>query len=190
MSSLNQSFKNNNQVCPASHSGVLDTRLRKLIHDPYKILKDYVKEGDTVIDIGCGPGFFSMPLANMVGSKGKVIAVDLQDEMLKKLKVKTNKANFQERFIYHNCTTDDIGISEKVDFVLTFWMVHEVQNPDQFFQQIVKTMKPESLYMLVEPKIHVTAIRYKEIINEASKAGLKHFKDIKVNFSRGSIFTL
>jgi FkbM family methyltransferase len=187
---VNRFIKNNNDVCPASHSGTLDVKIRKLVHNPEKILSDYISKGFTVMDVGCGPGYFSIPLAKMVGEKGKVIAVDLQEEMLKKLKSKAEKYDLNNRILYHNCTVDDIGISEKVDFVLTFWMVHEVRNVDVFFQQIAKTMKPGSLYMLVEPKIHVSLDRYKEIIKSAARAGLKPHSNLKVTWSRGVMFKL
>jgi 2-polyprenyl-3-methyl-5-hydroxy-6-metoxy-1,4-benzoquinol methylase len=190
MNFLRMVFKNSDRVCPASRSDSLDSWLRRKVHDPEKILHDYIKEGSIVMDIGCGPGFFSIPMAGMVGETGKVIAVDLQEEMLQKLKVKASKKNLQDRIIYHNCTADDIGINEKVDFVLTFWMVHEVRNTDNFFIQIAKTMKPGSHYMLVEPKLHVPLNRYNEIVSSAVKAGLKPFSNLKVGFSRGNVFMI
>jgi ubiquinone/menaquinone biosynthesis C-methylase UbiE len=190
MNFIKMLFKSDNHVCPAAHAGTLDTRLRRLVHKPEVILHDHVREGSVVMDIGCGPGYFSIPMAKMIGDKGKVIAVDLQKEMLHKLKMKAEKMNLNDRFVFHNCTVDDIGISEKVDFVLTFWMVHEVQNIDIFFQQLIRTMKPGSVYMLVEPKLHVPLERYKEIVNAAAKAGLRPSANLKVRLSRGVVFKI
>jgi ubiquinone/menaquinone biosynthesis C-methylase UbiE len=131
-----KSLSKDERVCPASHSYILYNKLRYLIHNPKSILRDYIKEGDTVMDIGCGPGFFSIPMAEIIGEKGKAIAVDLQEEMLKKLEKNAKKKNLLNRIILHNCTADSIGITEKVDFVLTFWMVHEVPDIENFFRQI------------------------------------------------------
>jgi len=46
-----------NRVCPVERAGVLDHRIRRWLQDPQKILRPYVEEGMTVLDIGCGPGF-------------------------------------------------------------------------------------------------------------------------------------
>jgi ubiquinone/menaquinone biosynthesis C-methylase UbiE len=56
--------------------------LRRLLQDPDKIVKPYVKEGMVVLDVGCGMGFFSLTLARLVGKTGKVVCVDLQDRMI------------------------------------------------------------------------------------------------------------
>jgi ubiquinone/menaquinone biosynthesis C-methylase UbiE len=60
----------------------LDNPIRRLIHKPQKILGGYIESGQTVLDIGCGPGTFSLAMAEIVGESGKVIAVDVQEEML------------------------------------------------------------------------------------------------------------
>ena len=62
--------------------------IRRLLQNPRKILSPFIKEGMTVLDLGCGPGFFSLDMAHMVGSAGRAIAVDLQQGMLIKLREK------------------------------------------------------------------------------------------------------
>lgn len=68
-------------VYPWWGSYFLDNPLRRLIHAPEKIIGPYVRPGMTVMDVGCGMGLFSMPMARIVGNQGRVIAVDLQQEM-------------------------------------------------------------------------------------------------------------
>ena len=62
-------------VCTWWHAYSFDNPLRKLVHKPQRVLEDYVKDGMTVMDVGCGMGHFSIGMANMVGEQGKVIAV-------------------------------------------------------------------------------------------------------------------
>jgi ubiquinone/menaquinone biosynthesis C-methylase UbiE len=69
-------------VCPWWLAYTFDNRLRRLIHNPQKILSGYVQEGMTVMDIGCGMGYFTLGLAELVGDAGQVLAVDLQQQML------------------------------------------------------------------------------------------------------------
>ena len=82
-------------VCPASHAGFLSSSFRQLIHNPQKILGEFVAPGQTAADIGCGPGFFTLPLAQMVGENGTVVAADLQSEMLEKLRARATKLNLK-----------------------------------------------------------------------------------------------
>ncbi|NTU84989.1 MAG: methyltransferase domain-containing protein, partial [Chloroflexales bacterium] len=78
----------NDRVCPAALAGGLDNRLRRWLQNPRPILEPYVHAGMTALDIGCGPGFFTLELAQLVGPSGRVIAVDLQADMLEKVRTK------------------------------------------------------------------------------------------------------
>jgi len=77
------------RICPVERAGSLDSKFRRWLQNPRKILGPYVEEGMTVLDIGCGPGFFSIEMAQMVGPAGRVIACDLQGGMLQKVRDKT-----------------------------------------------------------------------------------------------------
>jgi len=61
------------------------------------MLLPYVKTGMTILDVGCAMGFFSLPMAKMVGSTGRVICVDLQEKMIKTLNKKLQKQSWQIR---------------------------------------------------------------------------------------------
>ncbi len=65
-----------NRVCPVELAHSLDSRVRRWLQNPQKILSPFVSEGMTALDVGCGPGFFSIELARLVGPEGKVIAWD------------------------------------------------------------------------------------------------------------------
>jgi len=177
-------------VCPVWLSSLLDNNYRSMIHNPQKIMGDYVKSGQTVADIGCGPGFFSLALAEMVGEKGRVLSVDLQPKMLAKVKIASERLDLQSRIILHQCQEDRFNIEEKVDFALAFWMVHEVPNARNFFDNIVSILKPNGLFMLVEPRFHTSTAKFQTEYTAACDAGLKPRKEIKVRISRGMLFSL
>jgi len=140
----------NNGVCPVERAGSLDNRIRRWLQNPYKILGPYIEEGMTVLDIGCGPGFFSIDMAQMVGSTGRVIASDLQEGMLGKLRDKIKGTELEERIILHKCGKNKIALSENVDFVLAFYMVHEISNHDEFFSEIESLLRPNGQVFIVE----------------------------------------
>jgi ubiquinone/menaquinone biosynthesis C-methylase UbiE len=125
----------NNRVCPVERAGSLDNRIRRWLQDPQKILRPYIEEGMTVLDLGCGPGFFSIDIAQMVGKSGRVIASDLQEGMLQKLRDKIQETELEERIILHKCEENKIGLSEDVDLILAFYMVHEIPTQEEFFNQ-------------------------------------------------------
>ena len=116
-----------NRVCPTVElSGSLESKIKSWVQNPNKILSPFIKEGIKVLDVGCGPGFFSVEIAKMVGKGGKVFSVDLQEGMLQKLRNKINGTFLEEIIKPIKCEVDKISVPEKVDFVLAFYMVHEV----------------------------------------------------------------
>ncbi len=174
----------NNQVCPVERSGSLDTKFRRWFQDPQKILHPYVKEGMTVVDFGCGPGFFTVDMAHMVGESGRVIAVDLQEGMLQKLREKIQGTEFEERIMLHKCGEDNIGIAEQVDFILAFYVVHEVPRQDMFFKKVQASLKTNGLMLVVEPPFHVSAKVFRQEVEKAREAGLTACEGPKVLFSK------
>jgi ubiquinone/menaquinone biosynthesis C-methylase UbiE len=161
------------RVCPVSLAGSLDNRIRRYLQNPRKILGPYIEEGMTVLDIGCGPGFFSMELAQMVGKSGRVIAADLQEGMLHKIRDKVQGTELEERIKFHKCETNRLGLSENVDFVLAFYMVHEVPDKQGFLNEIKSILKPNGRVLIIEPPFHTSKKVFDEIVRKALTAGLK-----------------
>ena len=68
--------KTSGHTCPWWLLFTFDNPLRRLVHNPQEILRPYVERGDTVLDVGCGMGSFTLGLAELVGKDGRVIAAD------------------------------------------------------------------------------------------------------------------
>ena len=110
-----------NRVCPVELAGSLDNKLRRWLQNPRKILAPYIKEGMRVLDIGCGPGFFTIEMAMMVGVNGKVFAADLQEGMLQIIKAKIAGTSIEKIITLHKTQQDRINLNESVDFILVFY---------------------------------------------------------------------
>ena len=146
-----------NRVCPVALADSLDNKMRRWLQNPHKILSPFIREGMTVLDVGCGPGFFSIELAKMVGSNGKVISADLQDGMLLKLAGKIRGTELEKRIKLVKCEKDRINVSEKIDFGLAFFMVHEIPGKEHFFKELKSILNEKGQILIVEPKfLHVS----------------------------------
>ena len=176
------------RVCTWWKAYTFDNCLRRLIHKPEKILGDYVKQGMTVLDIGCGMGVFSIGMARMVGERGRVLAVDLQSKMLDITMKRAGHAGVSDRISPHLCKVDDIGVHEEVDFALTFWMVHEVPDKSKFFKQLHSILRPSAKYLLVEPKMHTSKSEFEVIVNHCKDAGFDMIDRPAIKMSRTALF--
>ncbi|SNS99167.1 Methyltransferase domain-containing protein [Anaerovirgula multivorans] len=176
------------RVCPAEQAGSLDNGFRRFFQNPSKILKPYIKDGMTVLDLGCGPGFFSVEMAKMVGKNGKVIAVDVQEEMLEKLKNKIKGTKIEKRIKLHRCEENRIGVTDKVDFILAFYMVHEVPNQEILLREIISILKPNGKAFIVEPKFHVSKEVFEETKKAVKRLGFEIINQPKLFMSRGIVF--
>ncbi len=175
-------------VCPWWLAQALDNPIRRLIHSPDKILVGYIEPGQTVLDLGCGPGTFTIAMAKMVGESGRVIAVDLQDEMLQMVRQKAVKEGLDSRINTHKSEPDRIGISDKVEFALAFYMVHEVPDAGAFLMQVASLLKPSGRLLIAEPLIHVSESSFKKTVDAARLAGLRPISEPKIRFSRSMLF--
>ncbi len=176
-----------NRVCPLERAGSLDNNLRRWLQNPQKILRPYVEKGMTVLDLGCGPGFFSIDMAQMVGKFGRVIASDLQEGMLQKVRDKIKRTKFEERITLHRCEKNKIGLSEHVDFVLAFYVFHEFSNQEEFLNEIESILKPNGQVLLVEPPFHVSRSAFEETIRKARNVGFTLAERPKVLLSKAAV---
>ena len=159
-------------VCPWwSVPLTINPPLRRLLHDPEKIVGPYVKPGMTVIDVGCGIGWFSVPMAKMVGEHGQVIAVDLQPQMLAMLHRRAEKAEVADRIHAHRCEKARLGIEAEVDFALIFAMLHEVPDQGRMLSEVYQLLKTGGKLLLAEPPIHVTKKRFAGEVAIAEEVG-------------------
>ena len=166
--------KGKNGICPVERAGHLDSRWRRRwLQNPRTILAPYVADGMTVLEIGCGPGFFTLDLARLVGERGRVIACDLQAGMLDRLRRKLDGTGLEKRVTFHQCAAERIAIAEQVDFILAFYMVHEVTDQAAFFREGYNLLNPDGRVLVVEPPLHVSKAAFEATVALACAARLE-----------------
>ncbi|MBD3384211.1 methyltransferase domain-containing protein [candidate division KSB1 bacterium] len=177
-------------ICPVWIGYLLASPLRKLIQNP-KIVKPYLENGMTVVDFGSAMGYFSIPMAKMVGRSGKVICVDVQERMLKVLQKRAARAGVSDRIIPHLSTEEGIDLDDhkkKIDFILASAVLHETPDPDRTLQELSALLKPGATFMLIEPKGHVGEEEFERIKALAIKFGLHLSAQPHVARSRTALF--
>lgn len=163
-----------NRVCPVWAAYTLLIPLRKFQHDPQKILSPYVTEGMRVMDYGCAMGWFSIPLAKMTGAGGTVYCVDIQEKMLEKLEKRASSKHLSGivRPLLVGGNYNPAELTDRLDFVLLFAVVHEVPDKRQLFNDIFGMLKAGGKVLFAEPKGHVSPEDFRRSVDMASLAGL------------------
>ncbi|MEN6475022.1 MAG: class I SAM-dependent methyltransferase [Syntrophaceae bacterium] len=160
------------RICPVELAGHLDSRFRRWLHDPRKILAPYLAPGMRALDIGCGPGFFTLDMAYLVGKTGHVWAADIQPGMLDTLKSKIKGTELEDRIDLKLIEDGRFGGLDSFDFALAFYMVHEVPDQPAFFKEIHSVLNSGGLALIVEPPLHVSRQDFQATIRTAQEAGL------------------
>ena len=164
-----------NHICPHWLGYLLLNPLRKWIENPERLLGPFVRPGMTVLEPGCAMGFFTLPLARMVGASGCVIAVDVQLGMLSVLSRRAAKAGLSERIEIRTASAEGLGIedfSHSVDFAAALHVVHEIPDPVAFFDQVRQALKPGGRLLVIEPKGHVSVEAFSRTVTLSEQSGL------------------
>lgn len=174
--------------CPRWMCFTFDNRFRRMIQNPRRIIGPFVREGDVVLDVGPGIGYFTIEMAKIVGTGGKVIAADIQEPMLRGIEKRARRAGVRDRIELHLATNERIYAGQKADFILAFWMVHEVRDSQRFFNQLREVLKPTGRFLLAEPKLHVSSEQFYALIDGAGQAGFFQSASVSVPLSHAALF--
>jgi ubiquinone/menaquinone biosynthesis C-methylase UbiE len=127
-----------------------------------------VRPGQTVCDMGCGNGFYTLELAKLVGEKGRVLAVDIQPEMLSMLNQRTKQAGLKNVEPILGTLIDPRLPDAAVDLILLVDVYHEFSHPEHMLQAMRKSLKPGGRVVLVEFRLEDPEVPIK-LLHKMSK---------------------
>jgi ubiquinone/menaquinone biosynthesis C-methylase UbiE len=141
----------------------------------------------TALDFGCGPGFFTLELARLVGSSGRVIAVDLQPGMLERVRVRIQGTALEPRITLHQSQPTRVGLSTPVDFALAFYVLHELPDPAAFLAELRQLLTARGRLFIVEPPFHVSRAAFEATLQAAQHAGFRLVARPRIRFNKAAL---
>lgn len=138
----------------------------------------HIQPGQTICDLGCGNGFYTLKLARLVGDTGRILAVDIQQEMLRLLGNRAKNARLKNIEPILGTLIDPRLPDEQLDLVLLVDVYHELSHPEHVLQAIRKSLKPTGRMVLVEFRLEDPNVPIK-LLHKMSKAQI--LKEIPPN---------
>lgn len=125
----------------------LNNRIRRLLEPPEQLIaKLDLKASDVVMDFGCGPGFFTIPLAK---AAAKIIAADVSSRMLERTASNAKKSNVAVDLLMTDGTTIKVG-DKSVDLILLNHVFHEIADRPKVLGEFLRIMKRFGRLAIVE----------------------------------------
>lgn len=148
-----------------------------------------LKAGDTLADIGCGPGFFTVPAAEIVGEQGRVLAGDIQGEMLSAIRTRITERGLTNVRIFKTSDVDVPLPPQCADLALLAFTLNEVEQRARFLHKVGRLLKPDAQLAVIEwEKISETdgppvadRLSPEELAQDAEAAGLRFVDGRKLN---------
>ena len=166
------------KICPWWLTYTFDNPLRKLIQDPCKILSQHVRVGMRVADVGCGMGYFTIPLAQLVGDAGYVQAIDIQHQQLRRVEKRARKSGVSARIDRTLAKENSLNLKPSMDFILAFAVIHEVPTVETFFKEISESLKAGGRILVAEPSHHVSQKLFEKEIETAKRIGFRLVQNV------------
>ena len=150
---------------------------REREEEPAKLLASLgVEPGQTVCDLGCGNGFYSLALAEHVGPKGKILAVDIQREMLQMLKERAKARGIPNIKTIRGKVNDPRLPAGELDLVLLVDVYHEFSHPEEMLAKMRESLRPEGRVALVEFREEDPAVPIQPLHKMSQAQCLKEFE--------------
>jgi ubiquinone/menaquinone biosynthesis C-methylase UbiE len=168
---------------------LFDHRVRALFQPTTPVVTPWVAPGFSCLDVGCGMGYFTVPMAKLVGPTGHVTAVDLQPQMLQGAARRASREGLADRISFCLPTDTKWVMPGHYDFILAFWMLHEVSDRKGLLETLRNVLKPGGRFLLVEPKGHVGERLWQKSLILADAAGFHSREPAAVRFSRAALLS-
>jgi ubiquinone/menaquinone biosynthesis C-methylase UbiE len=144
---------------------------------PSEVIKQLgLKPGMVVCDMGCGNGFYSLLMAKEIAPDGKVLAVDIQPEMLRLLQFRATEQGVNNVELIQSSVIDPKLPKNSVDLVLMVDVYHEFSHPVQMLSGIRECLKEDGLVALLEYRAEDPNVPIKPLHKMSKRQILKEYE--------------
>ena len=153
---------------------------REKEENPKTLLEELkIKPGDVIADIGAGSGYYSFKMARMVGATGKVLAVDIQPEMLDIIKARSKKDEINNVEPVLGEEADPKLKDNSVDMILMVDVYHEFAEPHAMTEKMVRALKPGGRLVFVEFRLEDDEVPIKLVHKMSERQVIKEMSEFK-----------
>jgi 2-polyprenyl-3-methyl-5-hydroxy-6-metoxy-1,4-benzoquinol methylase len=136
-----------------------------------------IKPGMTVCDMGCGNGVLTMPMAKMTGEEGRVLAVDIQPEMLQMLSRRSKETGLENIEMVLSEPYDPKLPAGEVDLILMVDVYHEFSYPEEMLQGMLSSLSENGVIALLEYRAEDPRVPIKPLHKMTKKQILKEYEE-------------
>jgi 2-polyprenyl-3-methyl-5-hydroxy-6-metoxy-1,4-benzoquinol methylase len=136
-------------------------------------------------------GFFTIPAARLTGSAGRVVAIDVQERMLRSLRRRVRRRRLDDIVEMRLCTQEDPGLADlegRADVVIAYHVLHETSRPEIVLQALAKTLESGGTLILAEPEGHTTEEDREFVFRLPLDAGLVRERELELRKSIGAVY--
>ncbi len=168
--------RNRPRPYPAPLRNLLDHPARMRYRDPVATLGPFgLGPGETVLDLGCGTGVFTVEMARQVGRRGRVHAVDIQASMVKAARARVESAGFASRVSFHHCGAYRLPLeSDSVDAAVAIASLSEMPQPLFAMEELRRVLRPGGRVAVSEELPHTGYARQRTIRHWLQEAGFRY----------------
>ena len=153
-------------------SFVHDT-LYGLFVNPYKLLNSAgLKPGQKVLEVGCGPGFFTIPAAKIVGEKGRVYALDVNPVAVETVRRKIEEKGLKNVEVMLADASETGLPDESIDVAFLFGVIHALDDVDAVMREMHRVLKAKGVL-----SIQKSWWSEKKLLDAVTKNGLFSFRE-------------
>jgi precorrin-6B methylase 2 len=159
-------------------AGWLERTEREREEEPAKLLKALdIKPGMTIADVGAGSGYHVFRMAPLVGEKGKILAVDIQPQMLKLIETRAKKEKVSNIELINSTDNDPKLPEAKVDLIIMVDVYHELEYPFEMMEKMVASLKPGGRIAFVEFRLEDPKVPIKLVHKMSERQVLKEMAE-------------
>ncbi|MBN1877226.1 MAG: methyltransferase domain-containing protein [Anaerolineae bacterium] len=178
-------FKGRSMPCPSSLSWLVDLPIRRRYMRPV-LDRVGIRPGETVLELGPGPGMFTIDAARRLAPGGKLIAVDIQPEMIAQVKERVHKAGLTN-VETHVASAYELPLEDaSVDRAFLVTVLPEIPDPVRGLREIYRVLKPGGIFSTTEEFLDPDYPRRKTTIAWAETAGFQQAEC----YGNGLVYTL